>query len=229
MTAIVAAHDRQSLTSAHRDVSMWVARRQEALEAEVREADAALKQARDRKWATASLANQARRLRSHQTFLAKVAGALDAGYTIMPNFDMTVLAVRTDKAVPSGQDRNVPSVGAVRLPIGQGQYVSPEPEFVSWQHTENLAGGKTREVTLYRATEHAPVDVPFVLVKAGLADRLNEALKSELFDEIGIVRQQPRRDPLLVGRILHPRARHWDRRAVAFFIGWWFDPRELEL
>ena len=82
-------------------------------------------------------------------------------------------------------------------------------------------------VTIYQTTEHAPVDVPHVLLKRDLADALHKALEEKLFDEIGIVQDTPKGDPVLVGRVLSPKARNWNREGVAFFIGWWFDPKVL--
>jgi len=226
MTTAIVAVDRPSLVKAHVDVASWVEQRLERNRVELREVEVSLTQARDRKWATTSIANQVRRLKAHETFLNKVRGAIEAGYTIIPNFDLTLLAVRTDKNAPRAEDRSVPTVAAVRLPAGHGEYVSPEPEFESWTIEETGPDNKKRNDTVYRATAHAPVDVPFVLIKQGLAERLHEAMKERLFDEIGIV--EHRRDPVLVGRILHPEARQWDRRGIAFFIGWWFNMQDLE-
>lgn len=228
-TSLVVATDRPALVAAHRNVGAWIHARRDALAVELGEAREALAKAKERKWATETLDRLVKNLEKHEVFLDKVAGAIEAGYTIVPNFDFEQLAVRTARSVPGGSDTSQPRIGAARLPAGAGEFVSPEPYFTSWE-TEEKRGERTVKVTIFQATDHAPVDVPFALMKRDLADALHAAMQEKLFDEIGIVRDTPKGDPVLVGRINHPKKiNRWDRRGVTFFIGWWFDVRTLDV
>ena len=229
MGTTLTATSKPTLQTAHQEAATWIDRRLEVVRAEMKDVGAALNNAVERKWATAALERAHGKLVAHEAFLMKVQGAIRAGYSIVPNFNVRLLAVRTDRRVPQQELNGIPRVGARRLPAGAGQFVSPEPEFASWEREYQGKDGKQHSVTVYQATEHAPVDIPFVLAKGPLADALNQALEEKIFDEIGIVQDTPRGDPVLVGRIMHPRRMsRWDNAGVTFFIGWWLDLRTLE-
>ena len=229
MTETLVATTRPALVEAHNDLKAWITRRREGIAVEIVEVEQAVETAQTRQWALKPLENHLGRLRKHLTFLEKVSGAIEAGYAIVPNFDLQRLAVRTDKAYPEqAAVMRRPEVGATRLPAGQGNYVAAEPEFEEWAVKKE---GQTYPVTMFRATEHAPIAVPFVLAKKEMAEALERALEEKIFDEIGIVRdaRSYRGDPVLVGRIRHPKATRWTIRGVSFFIGWWFEPRTLDM
>lgn len=230
-TSVVVATTQLALVAAHADIGTWIQERHRRLSAELEQSQAALATARARHWSTDALSRLVRGLEKHQVFLDKVKGAIEAGYTIVPNFNIDALAVRTDRPTPNYKSfESMPRVGAARLPAGVGEFVSPEPYIESWEIDRPRADGKgTYKVTIYRTTGQAPVDVPFVLMKKDLADALHAAMVERVFDEIGIVRDTPKGDPVLVGRIRHPKTlNRWDNRGVTFFIGWWFDVRALE-
>lgn len=226
-TSVVVATTRPAMVAAHQDIATWIQERRRKISAELEESKQALATARARKWGTDALARQVRSIEKHDVFLAKVCGAIEAGYSIVPNFDLAALAVRTDKGA-YGMSESRPVIGAARLPAGQGEYVSPEPEMTSWQEEREWPDKSKRKVTIFQTTAHAPVDVPFALMKKDLADALHQAMQERLFDEIGIVRDAPRGDPVLVGRITHPKSARWNYRGVTFFVGWWFDVNVLD-
>jgi hypothetical protein len=239
MTTTLVATDRPSLDRAHQDVGRWVRERLDRVTLELQESRRALTVARERKWGTSALARVVRQQEQHEQFLLKVLAAVNAGFAIVPNFQITRLAVRTDRE-PEGlltSIEHLPRVGAARLPVGRGKYVSPEPEFESWEEERTRKGGDGKDikftVTIYSTTAHAPVDIPLTLMKTELADALHEAMEARLFDEIGIVYDGPKRDPVLVGRVIHPKgtADRWGAmsKGVTFFIAWWFQPSALDL
>lgn len=223
--AVAARPGRASIVSAHGEILEQVTRQRGQVGLEVEQLRAAVQHAKELKWGTDALQRQLRRAEKRDLFLAKVQGALEAGFTVMPNLTLHVLAVRTEKNPSRNIERSQPEIGVQRLPAGKGEYVSPEPCFESWED-EIGSGDSKRTVTLYRTTEHAPVDVPFVLMQTGLAEQLADAMSLRLFDEIGLV-QDGQGDPFLVGRVLHPKPVRYEHRGVAFFLGWWFDPRVL--
>lgn len=230
-TALMTATDRPTLVSAHGNLEAWIDTKIAALAGELAEMATEHERALERKWAVKPFERQMDKTSKHLAYLRKVKAALAAGYSIIPNLRIDVLAVRVNKnprhLMQEVEER--PSVSAEKLPIGDGTYVSPSPEYRSWQiERPNRNGQGTHHVTIYETTDHAPVDIPHVLMKRDLADALHLALEQKLFDEIGIVRDTPRGDPVLVGRILSTKASGWNRDGVAFFIGWWFDPKVLE-
>lgn len=233
-TAIVTATNKPALEAAHGGLAAWVERRITEARAQLQEVRDGLALARERGHGTQVLGRQARKLEKQVVFLDKVQGAIRAGYHVIPNLPLDVIAVRTDRTPPQASGEERPILGAARLPAGVGEFVAPEPEFQSWGVERVKKDGSKYSVTMYAATEHAPVDLPFVLVHGELGQALNTALRECLFDEIGVVRDRPKGDPLLVGRINHPNARllgGWrgqSREGVAFLIGWWFDPTSLD-
>lgn len=229
---MMTATDRPTLVGAHGNLEDWIGVKIAGLAAELVVSEAELDRAAERKWAVKPFERQIDRTRKHLAYLRKVKAALEAGYSIIPNLRLDLLAVRTNKhpkyLLQEVESR--PEVEAQKLPIGDGAFVNPSPEYRHWQISRpNSSGTGTHHVTLYETTDHAPVDVPHVLLKRDLADALHKALEEKLFDEIGIVQDSPRGDPVLVGRVLSPKASGWNRDGVAFFIGWWFDPKTLEL
>ena len=235
-TALITAKpERQSILRAHDEVLGHVEARIAEGRAHLAELEGGAQHTERGTFGSKALESAMVRERKHLTFLDKVAAALRAGYTLMPNLNLTLLAVRTDRGVPTGlaeeRYRGRPSaldIKARALPAGEGRYVSPEPELESWTEQRGTEGKDQHQVTVYQASAHAPVDVPIALVKPELAAALEDALRGKLFDEIGIVQDNARRDPLLVGRILDPRARAYDRRGLSFFLGWWFNPAVLD-
>jgi len=228
---LVVANGPMALQSAHHDIGEWVGGKIGLANAELDEIEKAIATAIERKWATKDIKRRETALKKYKSFLEKIAGAVSAGYAIVPNFDMDVLAVRTNGQIPGAESTDRPRIGAAKLPIGKGEYVSPEPEMCSWQQDYTDCKGVAKTRTMFSVTANAPVAVPFVLMEKTLADVLHKAMQEKLFDEIGIVNARRKGDPVLVGRIHHPKhqsTRWWDnRKAVSFFIGWWFDTSAL--
>jgi hypothetical protein len=233
-TTVVSRPDRPSILQAHSEVLAHVDARRADAAANLAELSQGMEHTQRGTFGSRALEAAVVRERRRLVFLDKVGLALRSGYTLMPNIGLTLLAVRTTRGVSGtlyehcyGGRPSELNVPAQALPPGEGAFVSPEPELKSWPETRG-EGNDKHSVTVYQATEHAPVDVPITLVRQELAEALEHALDERLFDEIGIAQDSAKKDPLLIGRILHPKARSFDRRGVAFFLGWWFDPRALD-
>lgn len=169
------------------------------------------------------------------TFYEKIREALDAGYIVVPDFPIEVFAIRTDAAKPVGEEtshewgRPVFEQHAKLLPAGQGKYVSPRPTVEHGEdRKEKNAAGHEIVWRDWWATEFREVAIPARLVRPEILDATNKALMLKVFDEIGLV-GAPKRDPIIVGRILDPRDPHnWiNRKRVTFFIAWWLDTRAI--
>lgn len=213
----------------------WVGDKIRAINAEIDEQGRALEEAartpftNQRNQWTREL-NKSKRL---LTFYEKVQEALEAGYIIVPDFPIDVFAIRTKASTPSGSktfsdryDRggHMFEQSAQALPSGAGQTVSPDP-LVRYHDIETVdASGRPIKSRNYWADEFREVSLPARLVRPEILDATNKALTRKLFDELGLV-GQPKRDPIIIGRIIDPREpRH---RRVSFFVAWWLDTRSL--
>lgn len=182
---------------------------------------------------TDAFTRQVNKAKQEIVYYQKLVTALEAGYLIIPNLPMSLFAVRTKRVNPSGEAYhgawNVPDVRPQALPQGEGRYVSPRPTVSSRKETEwNEQQKKDVEVTLYEAADFREISFPVALVKPSILEATKHALALKLFDEVGIVNnQEPKADPIVVGRIRHPQWRNWNQRQTTFFIAWWLNTRSL--
>ena len=172
------------------------------------------------------------RERQHLTFYQKLLAAVREGYLIVPNFPIDVFAVRTTLQRPStglgaNWPRGVPSVPAQRLPAGAGRYVSLRPSVFRDDVPERQSDGSTKVVQKWFADEMEDVAFPVALVKPAVLGATARALALKIFDEIGLVGESPKADPIVVGRIYHPSHRRYAMRAVTFFVAWWLNTERL--
>lgn len=162
-------------------------------------------------------------------YYSKMKDAVDAGFLMVPNFPVTLLAVR----VKSAKMRTTESEYSISsrfdakpelLPTGEGGYVD-ERVFHSNESYDTPDGkGGTKHVTRYVSGEYDAPDFPFAMVKPAVLQRTQEAMARRIFDTIGMVENRSGRDPIMVGQLLDPRGN--DRR-VTFFLAWWLNTRDL--
>lgn len=173
-------------------------------------------------------------------FYAKIRAALKAGYCIVPNFPVDVIAVRIDedRAAECEPDvwhesvyRQTPRLHDAspdKLAPGLGHYVDPLPRGTTCSEKIERPGEKP--TTRYTTTPLAWRDVAFPakLARRELIENLTTATKQRVFDDIGILPERRKRhaDPMLIGRI-HSRPGHWATRTVSFLIAWWIDTETL--
>ena len=177
------------------------------------------------KWRTSSWKSRMARTRRKILFFEKIRKALEVGYYIVPPFPVQAFAIRTDARSPKpghttwANDRHQQS--ARRLPIGEGEYVSPVPE-VWWRMiTQKDREGNPKEVQQYYAKTFQSVDFPFSLVKPQVLEATSRAMALKLFDQMGVLPQfQAGGDPIVVGQILHPNSYG---TPMTFFVAWWMN------
>jgi hypothetical protein len=172
------------------------------------------------------------KLKPKREFYEKIRAAVEAGYVIVPNFPITLFAIRTTKESPTGSDTDRHKYGLSDLgqnpslaPAGEGQNVNPWPA----TETENVGRrnqetGKDEDYFYRRATEFKDVAFPVAIVKPQIIEATGEALKKLIFDEIGIVRDSTHGDPIVIGRI---RERGRGGKEISFFVAWWLDLADL--
>lgn len=229
------ATDEHQMRAAHQDMITWAVDRQLACESDRAELAENLRVAEENGWATAPFKKRIAMFTRRKAFYAKVEAALRAGYVIVPNFQMTVFAIRTDAENPQGEatftgwssERFFQS--AKLLQLGEGEYKNPLPALQeTHQQVDDGKGGKQTEITRW-ADEFRALNFPLALAKPMLMARTAEAMAGKAFDEIGVAEDTVWRgsragDPIILGRIRNPRPNKPD---VTFFIGWYFDPTTI--
>lgn len=168
-------------------------------------------------------------------FYQKIRAAVEDGYVIVPNFPIDVFAVRTAKARPSADLRSgenyqprANDIESEAPPVGAGRYVSDTPlvELDRYEEPHTLDPKKTVVMRTVKNVGFYGVDfpIPIQLVAPQIIEATGEAMRKLIFDEIGLCSDaNPRKDPIVIGRIYSPKR----RRAVSFFVGWWIDLRTL--
>jgi hypothetical protein len=238
MDLVVLARDPHEMEIAQAKLIGWAQGRLMVLAEAVAEAKENLALAKKGKYKTKPWEAVLHRAERRFLFYTKLKAALEAGYCIMPDMNMTTIAVRTDrlqppKAIHNGGIRSLPDVRAREMPVGQGRYVNPNALGDEWTEkvTEKRSDGSTyqRDKWLTVATGFDDIDFPFHLVKPQVLQDTTKALEMRIFDEIGVLPQtggqRRTRDPIVVGRVIRREGR--EVHAVSFLISWWIDTKDL--
>ena len=169
-----------------------------------------------------------RKARARVGFYEKVKAALDAGYYIIPPFDVQVFAVRTNSKTPRREldtrawERDITPPA---LPVGEGNYVDPRPDRIeSETETHTNRDGTTREVMLYENGDWKDIELPVRAMKPQIIEETGKALKLKIFDMLGIAPAYKSADPIIVGQIRQPGS---NKSPLTFFVAWWLDYSDL--
>jgi len=177
-----------------------------------------------------------REIRKHEKevkFYTKVHDALEAGYFIVPDFPLDIIAVRTTATEPADQSRErwVSSINDEvheELPVGQGEYVDPTPKIYKVNEVEMEDGKEVKKQYFTAAgTQLQKMDFPFRLIKPHLLKDLDRASKRKIFDAIGVLPNKRRSpDPMLVG-IIENKISRFQTKRIQFLISWWIPTSTL--
>jgi hypothetical protein len=240
---VVLARSPEEMAVAQQGLVAWAEQRIARLEAALAECRTNLEIAVKRKWKQTGWIRQVKHAEARVTFYKKVKEALEAGYCIMPDLPVQILAVRTDRKAPSEKyvksrwshpENDLPNAEAKALPSGEGRYVDQRPFFMRWYEENPDKYGRVQRTNFARATSYDEVfDFPMKLVKPQILDDTGRALALKLFDEIGILPTAGRRgasamatsDPVVVGRIV--REENKRRHVLTFLISWWIDTSQI--
>ena len=214
----------------------WADAKLVELRAELGDADTEFKNARKRKWRSSGLSRIMTRLRGQVRFYDKVREALKAGFALVPDFPVSVFAIRTEYESPSGTTSNISQKPSrMDLPqrtespaLGDGKYVSPFPAvFHSSKQIPKDAHHDERTKFTIEATAFAEVDIPLALAKPVLADALDHAMALKCFDELGICPPTRRRarDPMVIGTVILKEG--FREQRISFLVAWFLDTRTL--
>lgn len=226
-TALVAMSPAE-LPAAQQALAAWCDHKIAALLAESKECDDHRLIAQTHGWKMGSLTARINLLARRVTYYEKLKAAVDAGYLIVPNMPIDVLAVRVKRAAPGPKKAGrhwTPRTEQQLLPAGQGRYVDDTLAAARDESYETPDGkGGMKKVEYFVADEYDEPDFPWAAVKPVVMDATARAMALKVFDQIGMVRNDGGRDPIMVGRLLDPRG-GW--RCATFFLAWWLNPADL--
>lgn len=218
----------------------WLADKLCSIEDEQAEVQASLDSAKKHKWKTSSFKKMLSRIGRQHLYYTKLLAAVDAGFTIVPNMDVDVFAIRVDRERPRfwkhGESElgfnyaspNIPPVEEDRLPAGDGHYESPEMEVITTNRKEKNAEGKEIFHVTHDAIGYEELEFPLAVANPLVMDAVSEAMKLKIFDRIGIVPRQGRAmrgDPIVLGQITTKQG--YTTKTASFLVAWYLDVRTL--
>lgn len=226
----------QEVGGAQAELMSWCSAKILELSRELADARQNLRQAKAMLWRWQGWQKVATKTAKRMVYYAKIKAAIQAGYLIVPNLPVDVIAVRVKNALPRGKVHySEGRVGVARpelLPAGVGRYVDDRlvVDDLSFQDKDN------KKVERYVASGFdEEIDFPTTAVKPVVLAATQRAMALRIFDRVGVVRDQSwgqRGDPIVVGQLLDPMQpwSFWEnepRKVVTFFIAWWLDTRAL--
>lgn len=225
MNAIIALNPQQMQDSKSTTLG-WVKHRIETARRELALAEQVFNSLQAHKLRTQPASAQIRKARVRIAFYEKVKAALDAGYYIIPPFDVQLFAIRTNHAAPPDDrgSRTWESEEKARsLSVGEGRYVNPTPvRKCVGQDAKTDTDGKRTYVDIYENTEFRDVDLPIRAMKPEIIEATGRAVSQKIFDALGIAPAYRSADPIIVGQIKRPAG-----GVLTFFVAWWLDEADL--
>ncbi len=230
---VVLASKPGQLEVANASLIQWFAQKIVACKAELQDAEDNFALAKKRKWSTGGWQRRVTLSRQAVSYYEKAEAALKAGYCLVPDFPVDIIAIRTTRSTPANRVAESgyrhPSISEERTTspkIGVGEYVSPNVTVVHGDYTKTV---KDKVEKVYTAEAHGflPPDFPYKVIKPQILDDTSRAMAFKIFDEIGVVSRPSRRgDPIVVGRIKRTISNR-NERTMSFLLAWWIDTRDL--
>lgn len=226
----VTAQNPDEFAAANGALLQWCIHKIELMKQEAASLTNAYKEAVAKKWKHSTLKQHAALAEKRVTFYEKIKGALKHGYVIVPNFPVTLFAIRTDKKKPlkliDNSRYSNKSQEADALPPQEGEYKNPFP--VIFQR--DIPTDKNPNAKMYWAEKwDESIDFPISMARAHIMEAVNRAMAIKIFDDFGIFPEAAKQDPIIVARIRDPRPFGWrnNRHYVSFIIAWHLDTRTI--
>jgi hypothetical protein len=234
----LAARNTVEMDAARVQLKEWLTLKIRAVKQDKEELEQARDMAIKQKWGNSALRNQAAKAAQRLTFYQKVRSAVDAGYTIVPNFPVDIFAIRMDRNKPVAKTYvdtgyynpmpTAPDVIPKALPEGEGRYVANEPTGERRTEPFKVEGKSDQIKAFFKTTGYAEVEFPVTCARPVVMNATAEAMALKVFDAIGICPARTiRRDPLIIGQIRMRESQWNDTQLVSFLIAWHLDLRTL--
>lgn len=228
----VIAETPEEMKSANQALAEWCNHKIKLMQQERNELHECYLKAKKNRWNYKSLERHVKLAEQRITFYRKIQTALKAGFYIVPNFPVSLFAIRTDRDKPlklltthnGWRDHDQK---AMVLPEGEGEYKNPDP-LVLQSVIERDEKGNAKK-TKYWAESFREIEFPFNMAKPKVMEAASRAMAMKLFDDFGILPGHRRTgDPIIVGRIHDPRPQGYSpRKHVSFIIAWALDTEVL--
>lgn len=217
----------EQMKVAQENLITWCSGKINSINSEIKELKDAVLHASEMKWGTSVLKRQQVKAEKRILFFEKIQAALHAGYVIVPNFPVTLFAIRTNKDTPlqmfTSSHWGDKEQKSMELPIGSGEYKNPFP--LVERETESLADNKTRDISY--ATEWDELEFPVSMIKPEIIEATNKAMALEIFDQFGVLPKTRNEDPIIVAQIINKGTGYARNKIVSFMIAWHFDTKVL--
>lgn len=215
----------------------WAENRILRLIKDYEELNAAYEHAKKSKWKTDTLKRHRDLCMDRIEYYKKMLEAFKEGYVLVPNFPLSLFAVRTEKEYPKQitsfyrSEQKLNNEDAQALKIGEGDYVNPvknvfqqkvpDPDYPGNTKTKYSSGGY--------GSEFKDIEFPMNMAKPHIMEATSHAMALKIFDRIGVLPDpHPKKDPLICGQMIDPRPTGYQpKRFVTFIIGWHLDTRVL--
>ena len=237
------AMNAQDMMRAQITVRDFLSAKLVGIDAEIAEVQATYEAAVKHKWKSSTFAGQLTRLKAKRLYYGKLLAACEAGYTIVPNMDCDVFAIRVRRQKPSEWDssspreyeHNAPRLRPEeedRLPVGAGRYENPLTTSTTTHDTfTDAESGKLMHTSFRQAAAFCELEFPLCVAQPLIMEATTAAMQLNIFDRIGVVQgrshtvRQQKGDPIVLGQIRIKEG--YGYRTASFLIAWYLDPRTL--
>ncbi len=226
----VTATEPAAMVAAQGKLIAWTVAKIAKTQAEAVELQDIYTNAVEKKWKSEPLKKHVNLAKNRVTYFEKILAALQAGYYIVPTFEIDVFAVRTDRQNPtsttSEYQSGVKNISpAYWCRVGDGRYVDPQPYISEGKDEVQQRDGTKKLVSHYWASGiDETIEFPMAMARVEVMDATKNAMDQKVFDEFGICpsRKVRNKDPMIIGRIADPRnfSNTWMRKYTQFMVAW---------
>lgn len=247
-TMHLVARNPEEMKAAQSDLARFLNFKLGTIEAEFKDLNAALNEARKQGWATGALTRARDRTAKLEAYYFKMLKAVEAGFVMIPDFPIDVFAIRvkrkhvrakTTESINSWRHPRIPGEQTDMPAAGEGEYKNPS-QTVRYSTYKETKDGHEIEHKFTEAVEwQDEIVFPMVAARPEVMNATAQAMALKVFDQIGICRPIEHRDdnrtfaasgagdPLIIGQILRRRGGYQQPKVASFIIAWHLNLEDL--
>jgi hypothetical protein len=225
---------REDMQAAQSSLARWFLAKLDAVRLEAHDAFRNLETAKQCQFVAESFNRSVRAADRRVQFYEKCLAAVEAGFSIVPNFPVDVIAIRVTREAPKwrierspNNEQAIDSEKCVLAPVGAGHYVNPQPTQRT-HRIDDVTGHDGTKIPSFQHTAvgYCDVEFPVQIAQPAVMEATRAAMMLNIFDEIGVLPARRKPDPIVVGRIYRPTDK-WRDSPVCFLIAWWINTATL--